>query len=36
MSNIKGLGFPKTSGFRPAAVSTAATMDPVPIGLIMM
>jgi hypothetical protein len=33
MSNMNGLGFPNTSAFRPAAVSTAATMDPVPKGL---
>jgi hypothetical protein len=27
---MNGLGLPSTNGFLPAAVSTAATIDPVP------
>ena len=31
MSNINMLGFPNTIGFLPAQVSTAATIEPVPL-----
>ena len=33
MSNMNLLGLPSTTGFRPAAVETAATIEPVPASM---